>query len=100
MDAKSLWLTTNADTIYIVGFLDLTKGPMVLETAPGFSAPSRTTGFAGLSTLDCPAPDRGEGGKYLIVPPGYDGPLPRRLLNRALPDQLRGLVRPLIPGEP
>jgi hypothetical protein len=23
-----------------------------------------------------PGPDRGEGGKYLIVPPGYDGPLP------------------------
>ncbi len=36
MDAKSLWLTTNADTIYVVGALDLTKGPMVLETAPGF----------------------------------------------------------------
>ena len=27
MDAKSLWLTTNADTIYLVGALDLTKGP-------------------------------------------------------------------------
>ena len=23
-----------------------------------------------------PGPDRGEGGKYLILPPGYDGPLP------------------------
>jgi hypothetical protein len=23
-----------------------------------------------------PGPDRGEGGKYLIVPPGYEGPLP------------------------
>src|SRR5215207_9282223 len=33
MDAKTLWLTTNADTIYAVGALDLTKGPMVLETA-------------------------------------------------------------------
>ena len=34
---KSLWLTTNADTIYVVGALDLTKGPMVLATAPGGS---------------------------------------------------------------
>jgi hypothetical protein len=31
MDAKSLFLTANADTIYSMGFLDLTKGPMVLE---------------------------------------------------------------------
>ena len=23
-----------------------------------------------------PGPDRGEGGKYLILPPGYDGPVP------------------------
>jgi hypothetical protein len=23
-----------------------------------------------------PGPDRGEGGRYLIIPPGYDGPLP------------------------
>ena len=34
MDAKSLFLTTNADTVYFVGFVDLTKGPMVLETPP------------------------------------------------------------------
>ena len=32
MDAKSLFLTANADTIYVMGFLDLTKGPVVLET--------------------------------------------------------------------
>ncbi len=29
MDAKSLFLTANADTIYILGALDLSKGPMV-----------------------------------------------------------------------
>ena len=34
MDAKSLFLTANADTVYFVGMLDLTKGPMVLETPP------------------------------------------------------------------
>src|SRR4029450_5083126 len=31
MDAKSLYLTANADTVYYMGMLDLTKGPMVLE---------------------------------------------------------------------
>jgi hypothetical protein len=34
MDAKSLFLTANADTVYFIGTLDLTKGPMVLETPP------------------------------------------------------------------
>ena len=34
MDAKSLFLTANADTVYFFGVLDLTKGPMVLEVPP------------------------------------------------------------------
>src|SRR5512146_1101858 len=34
MDSNSLFLTANADTVYFVGFLDLSKGPMVLETPP------------------------------------------------------------------
>lgn len=29
MDAKSLFLTANADTVYSMGMLDLTNGPMV-----------------------------------------------------------------------
>src|SRR5678815_3281543 len=36
MDAKSLFLTANADTIYVMGFLDLNKGPVVLEPPPQF----------------------------------------------------------------
>ncbi|WP_258049606.1 DUF1254 domain-containing protein [Streptomyces finlayi] len=35
MDAKSLVLTGNADTVYFVTFLDLTEGPMVVEMPPG-----------------------------------------------------------------
>src|SRR5208337_4986779 len=34
MDSKSLFLTGNADTVYFMGFLDLTKGPLVVETVP------------------------------------------------------------------
>ena len=32
--------------------------------------------FSWIIDIGFPGPDRGEGGKYLIVPPGYDGPLP------------------------
>ena len=35
MDAKSLFLTANADTVYFLGIIDLSKGPMVLEAPPG-----------------------------------------------------------------
>jgi hypothetical protein len=34
MDANTLLLTPNADTIYYLTFVDLTKGPMVIETPP------------------------------------------------------------------
>jgi hypothetical protein len=36
MDAKSLFLTANADTIYFLGFIDLSKGPMVVDRPQRF----------------------------------------------------------------
>jgi len=76
MDAKSLFLTANADTVYTMGVLDLTKGPMVLEVAPRFLGTIDDYWFRWVIDIGPPGPDRGEGGKYLIVPSGYDGPLP------------------------
>jgi hypothetical protein len=35
MDAKTLFLTANADTVYFFGYADLSKGPMVFEAPPG-----------------------------------------------------------------
>jgi len=34
MDSKSLFLTANADTVYFLSNIDLSKGPMVVETPP------------------------------------------------------------------
>src|SRR4029434_4123316 len=76
MDAKSLFLTANADTIYAIGILDLTKGPMVLEVPPKFLGAIDDYLFRWVTELGAPGADRGLGGKYLVVPPGYDGPLP------------------------
>jgi hypothetical protein len=101
MDAKSLFLTANADTIYIMGSLDLTKGPMVLETPPKFLGAVQDHWFRWVIDLGLPGPDRGEGGKYLIVPPGYSGPAAgRRVLCLARSDQLHRVVRPIVFGEP
>ncbi len=76
MDAKSLFLTANADTVYAGGFLDLSQGPMVLEVPPKFLGAINDYWFRWVIDLGGPGPDRGLGGKYLILPPGYDGPLP------------------------
>ena len=76
MDAKSLFLTANADTVYFVGVLDLSKGPMVLETPPKALGTLDDAWWRWVIDFGAPGPDRGEGGKYLILPPGYDGPTP------------------------
>src|SRR6266550_5075869 len=76
MDSNSLFLTANADTIYSIAILDLTKGPIVVEVPPKALGTLNDMWFGWIIDIGGPGPDRGEGGKYLIVPPGYDGPLP------------------------
>ncbi len=83
MDSKSLFLTANADTIYIIGDLDLTKGPMVVEVPPKVLGTVQDAWFRWVIDIGLPGPDRGEGGKYLIVPPGYEGALPEGEFNVA-----------------
>jgi len=76
MDSNSLFLTPNADTIYTIASLDLTKGPLVVEVPPAQLGTINDMWFGWVIDIGFPGPDRGEGGKYLLVPPGYDGPLP------------------------
>ena len=76
MDAKSLFLTANADTVYFIGTLDLSKGPTVLQTPPKALGTLDDAWWRWVIDFGVPGPDRGEGGKYLILPPGYDGPVP------------------------
>jgi hypothetical protein len=76
MDAKSLFLTANADTIYLLSFIDLSSGPMVLEVPPKVLGTVDDTWFRWITDFGLPGPDRGLAGKYLILPPGYDGPVP------------------------
>src|SRR3954447_443671 len=76
MDAKSLFLTANADTVYFLGFIDVSKGPMVFEVPPKVLGALDDMWFRWVTDFGQPGPDRGLGGKYLILPPGYDGPVP------------------------
>jgi hypothetical protein len=88
LDAKTLVTTPNSDVIYAMSYLDLGRdGPMVFEAPPGLQGilldfwqrpiPGPTIGghvFAG--DVGLPGPDGGKGGKFLILPPGYDKPVP------------------------
>jgi len=76
MDASSLYLTANADTIYYLSGIDLSQGPMVIEQPPDAVGTINDMWFSWIIDIGTPGPDRGLGGRYLIVPPGYDGPLP------------------------
>jgi hypothetical protein len=81
MDSASLFETANADSMYFWSFLDLSNGPVVLEL-PALGPPTGILGvvddmwFGWVTDTGLPGPDRGHGGKYLIVGPDYDGPLP------------------------
>ena len=76
MDSKSLFLTANADTVYFMFFLNLSKGPMVVEVPPKSLGVFDDMWFHWIIDAGAPGPDRGLGGKYLFLPPGYDGPVP------------------------
>lgn len=76
MDSRSLFLTANADTVYYLTGLDLSKGPMVVEQPAGAVGTINDMWFSWIIDIGGPGPDRGLGGKYLIVGPDYKGPLP------------------------
>ncbi|MGY4768198.1 DUF1254 domain-containing protein [Kribbella sp. CWNU-51] len=76
MDSRSLFLTANADTVYYISFLDLSDGPLVVETPPDALGVFDDLWFRWVSDFGLPGADRGQGGTYLLVGPGYDGPLP------------------------
>ena len=78
MDSKPLFLTGNTDTVYASAFLDLQKdGPTVVEIPPQ-TGPGTVNDayFRFVIDTGSAGPDKGEGGKYLILPPDYEGPVP------------------------
>ena len=77
MDSSSLFLTANADTVYYLAWIDLSKGPVVIDQPSGGLGAVNDMWFQWVIDVGKPGPDRGLGGKYLIVGPGYDGPLPQ-----------------------
>jgi hypothetical protein len=76
MDSSALFLTANADTVYYMSVIDLSEGPMVIEQPSNAVGTINDMWFSWVVDIGGPGPDRGQGGKYLLVGPGHDGPLP------------------------
>jgi hypothetical protein len=76
LDARTIGLTGNNNTVYSAPYIDLSKGPLVFEIPP------KVLGFVNdiwegwVVDIGFTGPDKGEGGKYLFLPPGYKGDLP------------------------
>ena len=77
MDAKTVLLTANTETVYALSHLDLkTDGPTVVEAPPkmlGFLQDGLQRYISDVGPL---GPDKGNGGKFLVLPPGYEGDVP------------------------
>jgi hypothetical protein len=88
LNAKTLVTTPNSDVIYAMGYVDLKDGPLIIEAPPGlqgilddfFQRPICTVGEVEgrvwCGDVGLPGPDRGKGGKYLLLPPDYTGTPP------------------------
>ena len=83
MDSKALWLTPNTTSVYMTTWMELGDEPMVIETPPNVLGFINDAWFKYVTDFGNAGPDKGKGGKFLILPPGYEGEVPGRLSRRA-----------------
>ncbi len=76
LDSKSLFLTANTETTYNMMWLDLKDGPLVIETPPNVLGIIDDFWFHYVADIGNAGPDKGKGGRYLLLPPGYKGEIP------------------------
>jgi hypothetical protein len=77
LDSAPLFLTGNTDTVYCMTMLDLKRDGATVVEVPAGSGPGTVDDayFRFVIDMGAPGPDRGKGGKYLILPPDYKGDL-------------------------
>ena len=76
MDSKALWLTPNNSSVYFLTWLDTTNGPIVMETPPNVLGVIDDHWFRWVGDYGNAGPDKGQGGKFLFLPPDYRGDVP------------------------
>jgi hypothetical protein len=85
LDAKTQVTTPNSDVLYAMSYVDLGKdGPLVIDAPPKLQGilldywqrPIPVDGGKFFGDVGFAGPDRGKGGKFLLLPPGYRGEVP------------------------
>ncbi len=77
MDSTGMYLTPNTVTPQTWLTLNLKDGPMVLETPPNIIGLADDMWFRYISDIGMLGPDKNKGGKFLFLPPGYKGEVPK-----------------------
>lgn len=78
MAARTLLLTGNSETVYGMSFLDLKRdGPTVIDAPPMLLGGLSDMWQHEVLGIGPTGPDKGKGGKILILPPDYSGKPPK-----------------------
>jgi hypothetical protein len=76
LDWRNQTLTPNPDVIYLMAFFNTKDGPIVIEIPPAdggvINGSIMDPWQAALEDVGPAGADKGAGGKYLILPPGYN----------------------------
>ena len=73
VDSRTIELTANDNTPYTWFWIDLSKGPLVIEVPPKVLGLVNDMWYRWVTDLGITGPDKGQGAKYLFLPPGYTG---------------------------
>ena len=76
VDAKTLLLTPNTQTATLWACINLKDGPIVVEVPPAVLGLADDAWMRYIVDMGLAGPDKGQGGKYLFLPPGYEGEVP------------------------
>ncbi|MBX9689198.1 MAG: DUF1254 domain-containing protein [Candidatus Obscuribacterales bacterium] len=76
VDPRTVELTANDNTIYNFIWVDSRKGPLVAEIPPMVLGLLNDFWYKWVADVGITGADQGKGGKYLILPPGFDGEIP------------------------
>jgi hypothetical protein len=77
VQSQHTYMTANSEVIYMLSrAIDLSKGPVVIETPPRSRGHFFDLGMRAYMDNGDVGPDKGQGGKYLVMAADYDGPVP------------------------
>jgi hypothetical protein len=77
LDSRTLFLVANTESIYLTVWVDTKNGPMVIEASPDLLGFVNDFWCRYVIDIGRAGPDKGKGGKFLLLPPGYTGDVPQ-----------------------